>query len=75
MILRAHAQPGRPFLAMLAAHRAGGPLPEIAVGPDRNGFELRTEAGEAEVSVDGGYTRWKVRLRTSSGEVQQELSI
>ena len=75
MILRAHAQPGRPYLAMLAAHRAGGPLPEIAVGPDRNGFELRTEAGEAEVGVDGGYTRWKVRLRTSSGEVRQELSI
>ena len=75
MILRAHAQPGRPFLAMLTAHRAGGPLPEIAVKPDRNGFELRTGAGEADVSVDGDYTSWKVRLGTSSGEVRQELSI
>ena len=75
MILRAHAQPGRPFLAMLTAHRGDGPLPEIAVRPDHHGFELQTDTGEAEVSVDGDYTRWKVRLRTSSGEVYQELGI
>ena len=75
MILRAHAQPGRPFLAMLTAHRADGPLPEIAVRPDHHGFELQTDAGEAEVSVDGDHTSWKVRLRTSSGEVHRELSI
>ena len=60
---------------MLTAHRADGPLPEIAVRPDHYGFELQTDAGEAEVTVDGGYTRWKVRLSTSSGEVHQELGI
>ena len=64
-----------PYLAMLTAHRGDGGLPGIVVKPDHNGFYLQTDAGEADVSVDGEYTSWKVRLRTSSGEVHQELSI
>jgi hypothetical protein len=67
VILRAEADPGQPYLVLLAAHRKEDRLPEIQTHSDRLGFRLVASAGEAEISVGANLDRWRIRLSTPAG--------
>lgn len=67
MRLRAHAAPGQPYFAALAARRRGAAPTRVRAEGDW-GLEVTGEGGRARVSTAPPFARWRVALATAGGE-------
>ena len=66
LTLRAHAAPGQPYFAVLAARRASmAPTRFHAIGDW--GVHIEAAVGEARVQTSAPFTRWDVAVTTAAG--------
>ncbi|MBT3344011.1 MAG: hypothetical protein HN712_19840 [Gemmatimonadetes bacterium] len=67
LTLRAHAEPGQPYFAVLAARRRGSPQAQVEAQGEW-GVQITTAAGSATVSTEAPFERWAVDVQTPRGK-------
>jgi len=77
VILRASAQPSRPYLAVLAAHPANEAAPKVAIAPDAAEMSIQSHRGTVRLQLSPSFDLWHIRLNTpkQKGDFSIELPI
>jgi hypothetical protein len=64
LTLRARAEPGQDYVALLLARRKTQPPAQVSAAEGGTGFTWRTEAGEWRVRIGRGDGGWRLETRT-----------